>query len=46
MYAIHILRRAIRYVEGYLQEYRINTESDFSCENPWIKIQVIIEEKN
>jgi len=44
-FAVKILRRAIRYVEGYLKDFIVETKADFKSEDPWIKIVVRMSEE-
>jgi len=39
---VSVLKRATRYVQGYLENVPIAIEHDFSCPNPWIAVTVVM----
>jgi len=44
-YAIMILRRAIRYVQGYLKDYVLDIQMNFKAKDPYVIIKVKISEE-
>lgn len=41
--AIQLLKRAMRFVDGFVTSGMVRYEYDYDCENPWIKIQILLK---